>query len=155
MPSLFFQDFRRPMTTVDQNYTISVNSNGVLSVVVVGNVDRKQVIAVIEKQWELGVAKSFWDLTEANVGSLSSNDVIAIAEHVRRCRPQNFKPGATAFLVSTAFNFGMMRMVQAYSNELGFEIRVEQDRERLEHWLQDLPQDSGNNSRYSEEKTRG
>ena len=119
--------------------TSSVNDNGVFEVSFEGNVSAEDVRKAIRNQWSMGVSKSLWDLTRARTGGLSSDQIAAMAGFVEVNRPAKFRPGAVAFLVANDVDFGMMRMVEAYSSELDFESKVGRDRVMLEKWLAEPP----------------
>ena len=123
---------------VDDIHVSTVSDNDVLRVKWIGDAILERVIAVIEHQWSLGLRKSFWDLTRARTHTLSATDIQSIAMHINMCRPEGFMPGADAFLVSTALDYGIMRMVQARYEFLGIQVQVGRDLEMLEKWLDDI-----------------
>ena len=118
-----------------------VNEKGVLHVTLVGDTEPNDVLKVIQRQWELGARKSFWDLTRAKTSNLSGDDIRMIANRIRYGRPADFVPGAVAFHVSTDTDYGMMRMVEAYSDDLAFDTQIGRDRTVLEQWLDEVAND--------------
>ena len=109
--------------------------SGVLQVTLEGLITMRTVLDVIECQWRLLAQKCFWDISTAQLNQLSATQIQRIADHVNDNRPANFLPGASVFLVSRDIEYGMMRMAEAYSDNLGFEIKVSRDRTELEQWL--------------------
>ena len=118
-----------------------VDEKGVLHVTLVGKTQPEDVLNAIQRQWDFGARKSLWDLTRARTANLSGKDIRMIASRIRSGRPSSFVPGAVAFLVSNDTDYGMMRMVQAYSDDLGFETQIGRDRSALGQWLDEVAND--------------
>ena len=80
---------------------------------------------------------TLWDLTEADILELSTDDVKEIAQRTRKIASDARQGGKSALVFNNTFHFGMGRMFEAYSElaDMPFEFRAFQSFDDAREWL--------------------
>jgi hypothetical protein len=92
----------------------------------------------ISDQWQSGSRYSIWHLPNGSTKSLFTPEIRELSDFIADARPAGFQPGGVAFHVASDMDYGIMRMIDAWSDGLGFEIRISRNLEELEIWLKQL-----------------
>jgi hypothetical protein len=78
--------------------------------------------------------KVLWDVRDATIVQLSTEDLIELARFSRKLQTVR-GTGKAAILVSGEVDFGVARMFQAYADALPWETMVSRDLKEVMEWL--------------------
>jgi hypothetical protein len=77
-----------------------------------------------------------WDLRKASLNSLSSQDIQSLA-HFLEQHGTIRSGGSTALVAAEDADFGMLRMGEAYADDIPFSVGVFRSLQKAQQWLKD------------------
>ena len=89
--------------------------------------------AISDSRYKPGMNR-LWDLRDADLSGIPSNAAMGLGQHSLKF-PQGVRDVKVAYVAAEAFEYGVARMIQAYSMATGLSAEVFTSIEEAEAWL--------------------